>query len=153
TFDFEGLGTASLYGFQANIPPFIAPARFSSGIELLTHNVEVQRGAVNVTLYWRALRPQTQDYTVFTQLLDAQGQQVAGHDSVPANGEAPTSAWPVNAVQADPHRIELPADLPPGEYTLIIGLYNEFNDRLRGIAPNGFSFANQAVPLEVIQLP
>ena len=51
------------------------------------------------------------------------------------------------------HRIELPPDLPPGEYTLITGLYNEFNDRLRGIAPNGFSFANQAVPLEVIQLP
>jgi hypothetical protein len=153
TFAFEGLGTASLYGFQANIPSFIAPARFSNGIELLTHNAEVQPGAVNVTLYWRALSPQTQDYTVFTQLLDAQGQRVAGHDSVPANGEAPTSAWPVNAVQADSHRIELPPDLPPGEYTLITGLYNEFNDRLRGIAPNGFSFANQAVPLEVIQLP
>jgi hypothetical protein len=153
TFDFEGLGTASLYGFQANIPPFIAPARFSNGIELLTHQVEVQRGAVDVTLYWRALNRQTQDYTVFTQLLDAEGQRVAGHDSVPVNGEAPTSTWPVNAVQADFHRIELPPDLPAGEYTLIIGLYNEFNDRLRGIAPNGFSFANQAVPLEVLQLP
>lgn len=152
-FDFEGLGTASLYGFQANIPPFIAPARFSSGIELLTHEVEVQRGAVNVTLYWRALSPQNQDYKVFAQLLDAQGQLAAVHDSTPANGAAPTIGWSVNAVQADPHRIELPPDLPPGEYTLITGLHNEFGDRLRGIAPNGFTFADQAVPLEVVRLP
>ena len=78
---------------------------------------------------------------------------MAGHDSTPADGTAPTTAWPVAAVQADSHRIELPPDLSPGEYTLITGLHNEFDDRLRGIAPNGFSFANQAVPLEVVRLP
>ncbi|MBE7550172.1 MAG: DUF2029 domain-containing protein [Anaerolineales bacterium] len=153
TFDFEGLGMASLYGFQANIPPFIAPARFSSGIELLTHEVEVEAGAVNVTLYWRALNSQSQDYKVFTQLLDGQGQRVAGHDGVPANGADPTNGWPVGTVRADAHRIELPPDLPPGEYSLIAGLYNDFGDRLRAIAPNGYTFANQAVPLETIRLP
>ncbi len=153
TFDFAGLGTASLYGFQANIPPFIAPARFSSGIELLTHEMTKERGAVQVTLYWRALNAQTQDYKVFTQLLDAQGQLIASHDSAPANDTDPTSGWPVNAVRADSHRIELPPDLPPGEYTLITGLYNSFGDRLRAIAPNGYTFANQAVPLETVRLP
>lgn len=153
TFDFAGLGTASLYGFQANIQPFIAPARFSSGIELLTHEAQKERGAVNVTLYWRALNPQAQDYKVFTQLLDAQGQRVAGHDGVPANGADPTSGWPVETVQADPHHIELPPDLSPGEYTLITGFYNNFGDRLRVIAPNGYTFANQAVPLETMRLP
>jgi|GEM_PF-221777 len=153
TFEFAGLGTASLYGFQANIPPFIAPARFSSGIELLTHEVAKERGAVKVTLYWRALNAQTQDYKVFTQLLDAQGQLVASHDSAPANESDPTTGWPVNAVRADPHRIELPPDLPPGEYTLMTGLYNSFGDRLRAIAPNGYTFANQAVPLETVRLP
>jgi hypothetical protein len=153
TFEFEDLGAASLYGFQANIPPFIAPARFGSGIELLTHEIEVERGAVNVTLYWRAFNRQTQDYKVFTQLLDAQGQRVAGHDGVPANGADPITGWQVNTVHGDTHRIELPPDLPPGEYSLIAGLYNEFGDRLRVIAPNGYTFANEAVPLEAVQLP
>jgi hypothetical protein len=56
-------------------------------------------------------------------------------------------------VRADAHRIELPLDLPPGEYSLIAGLYNDFGDRLRAIAPNGYTFANQAVPLETVRLP
>jgi hypothetical protein len=153
SFDFEDLGTASLYGFQANIPPFIAPARFSNGIELLTYEVHKERGAVEVALYWRALNAQTQDYKVFTQLLNDQGERVAGHDGTPANGAAPTTTWPVGAVQTDTHLIELPPDLPPGDYSLIIGLYNDFGTRLRVIAPNGFSFANEAVPLETVQLP
>lgn len=153
TFAFDGLGTASLYGFQANIQPFIAPARFSSGIELLTHEATKERGAVKVTLYWRALNAQSQSYKVFTQLLDGQGQRVAGHDGVPANGADPTNGWPVGTVQGDTHLIELPPDLPLGDYTLITGLYNNFGDRLRAIAANGYTFANQAVPLETVRLP
>jgi hypothetical protein len=153
TFDFEGLGTASLYGFRANIQPFIAPARFSSGIELLAHQVVVERGAVEVTLYWRALNTQTQSYKVFTQLLDNKGQRLAGHDGIPANGAAPTDTWTVGAVQADTHRIELPPGLPGGNYNLITGLYNDFGERLRAIAPDGFSFADQAVRLPPVRVP
>jgi hypothetical protein len=78
---------------------------------------------------------------------------VAGHESIPANGTAPTTAWPVNAVQLDPHRIDLPPDLPPGEYTVSVGLYNNFRDRLNPISTAGIGFANQAVPLETLQLP
>jgi hypothetical protein len=151
-FAFEGIGTASLYSFDNNELPFIPPARFVGGIELLAHRVEVDQDGVEVTLYWRAGDPQPQSYTVFTQLLDAEGQQVAGHDSIPANGVAPTDGWAVSAVQADLHRIDLPPDLPPGEYTLIVGLYNRFNERLRAIGPDGFGYANRAVPLETIQL-
>ncbi len=152
-YDFEGLGTASLYSLRSDISPFIAPARFIGGIELLAHHVDLQPDAVELTLYWRAGNPQTQSLTVFTHLLDADGQWIAGHDSVPANGTAPTIDWTVDAVQADPHRIELPADLPPGDYTLFAGLYNSFNERLHSIDPDGVGFANRAVPLETVQLP
>ena len=151
-FDFEGVGTASLYSFEANPLPFIAPARFIGGLELLAHRAEVKADALDVTLYWRAIEPQNQSYTVFTQLLDAEGQRVAGQDSLPAGGAAPTDGWPVDAVQADAHRIDLPAGLPPGEYTLVVGLYNRFNERLRAIDPNGFGYANRAVPLATVEL-
>jgi len=153
SFEFTGLGTASLYSFEDNPRPFIAPARFVGGIELLMYELEKDPGALNVTLYWRPVEAQSQSYTVFTQLLDAEGQRLAGHDSLPANRTTPTDTWPVNTVQVDPHRIDLPSDLPQGEYTLIVGLYNRFNERLRAIDTNGIGFANRAVPLEVIQLP
>ncbi len=153
SFEFSGLGTASLFSFEDNPQPFIAPARFVGGIELLMYEIHREPGAVIVTLYWRAVDPQTQSYTVFAQLLDGEGQRVAGQDNVPSNGSAPTDTWTVNAVQADPHRIQLPSDLPRGEYTVIVGLYNRFDERLPSIDSSGVSFANRAVPLEVIQLP
>jgi hypothetical protein len=154
TFEFENLGAASLYGFpaNANFPPCFAPARFSGGIELLTHQVEVESGAVNVTLFWRARSPQTQNLTVFTQLLDVNGERVAGHDSVPQNGAAPTTTWPVDTIQVDAHRIPT-AGLPAGDYTLITGLYNDFEARLNSFNPSGASYPNRSVPLETIQLP
>jgi hypothetical protein len=152
TFEIAGLGPASLVSFERNPAPFIAPARFQGGVELLAHRVQVSPTAVDVTLYWRAVAAQNQSYTVFTQLLNSQGQLVAGHDSPPANGAAPTDTWAVNAVQADPHRIDLPAGLPPGDYTVVIGLYNRFNERLRGLDPDGFGFANRAMPLATVRL-
>jgi hypothetical protein len=153
TYNFEGLGAASLYTFQPNPLPFIAFARCTGGIELLAHQVEVGSGTINLTLYWRALEPQTQNLTVFTQLLNSAGEQVAGHDSVPRNHTAPVTDWPVEAVQADPHRLDLPRDLPPGDYTLIVGLYNDFNERVRCIDPSGFGYPNHAAPLETLSLP
>jgi hypothetical protein len=153
SYDFEGLGTASLYTFQPNPLPLIAPARFTGGIELLDHQVEVEGNAINLTLYWRALNPQTQNLKVFTQLLNSAGEQVAGHDGVPRSGAAPVIAWPEGVIQPDSHRIEIPQALPPGEYTLIVGLYNDFNERVRSIDPTGSGYPDQAVPVETLTLP
>jgi len=153
SYDFEGLGTVSLYSLQANPRRFIAPARFSGGIELLSHQMTRRGNTIEVTLYWRALDPQVQNLTVFTQIINAEGQRIEGHDSIPANGTVPMPNWTVGTVVADTHRILLPAGLPPGEYTLIAGLYNDFNERLSSIDPAGVAHPNRAVPLETIQLP
>ena len=152
-YDFDGLGTASLYSLQPNASRFIAPARFSGGLELLSHQMTRQGNTITLTLYWRALNTQAQSLTVFTQIINADGQRIEGHDSIPANGTAPMPTWTVGAVVADPHRIPLPPDLSPGEYTLVAGLYNDFNERLSSIDPDGVTYLNRAVPLEAIQLP
>jgi hypothetical protein len=151
-YDFVGLGTVSLYTLRPNPAPIIPPARFVGGIELLSHHIETDHNGVDVTLYWRARNPQNQNLTAFTQLLNAEGQRVAGHDNIPANGQAPVLGWTVNAVVADPHRIELPPNLPAGEYTLIVGLYNDFNERVLSIDPAGVDHPNRAVPLATVQL-
>lgn len=153
SYNFEGLGTASRYALQGNISPFIAPARFATGIELLDHRTKVHSGVVEVTLYWRALEPQGQSLTVFTQLLNEEGGLVASQDSIPTDGTNPTNKWPENAVQIDTHRISIPSNLAAGEYTLITGLYNNFTQRVRAIDPGGLSFTNEAIPLETLNLP
>lgn len=80
-------------------------------------------GGLRVLLEWRALEPPGADYTVFVQLLDAQGRLIAQHDSAPANGERPTSGWAAGERIDDRHGLLLPAALPAGEYRLIAGLY------------------------------
>ncbi len=154
-FNFEDLGTVSWYGLQGEAPSFAPLARFSGGIELLTYGVEVKRDKVEVDLYWRARTRQAQSFTVFTQLLDAEGNLVAGHDSIPANGTAPTPGWPVDSVQADTHALDMPAGLPPGEYRLITGLYlsQDPRARLAGFNAGGEALPDQALLLEAIRWP
>lgn len=155
TFNFGDLGTTSLHSFapvsssQACLPL----GRFTPNVDLLAHTATVRSGRVEVTLYWRARTAQSQNLTVFAQILNQDGQQVAGHDSVPRNGAAPVTTWPVEAIQADAHTISLPANLPPGDYRLITGLYNDAGQRIRVIGPNGSAYPNQAVPLGSLQLP
>lgn len=76
-----------------------------------------------VTLYWEALRPIPQSYTVFVHLLDSEGRLAAQIDSPPAGGAFPTTAWVPGEFVADHYAIPLPANLPPGRYRLSVGMY------------------------------
>lgn len=78
---------------------------------------------LQLKLFWQSLAPLTADYTVFTQLLDQQGRLVTGWDSQPLGGYFPTSRWPANEIITDVVQLPLPSDLPPGDYTLITGMY------------------------------
>ncbi|GIK41266.1 MAG: hypothetical protein BroJett011_50990 [Chloroflexota bacterium] len=73
-----------------------------------------------LTLFWRADSPPSADYTVFIHLLDPLGNLIAQFDSPPAGGAYPTSLWDPGEIIADEHRLQ---NLPPGRYTLQIGLY------------------------------
>ena len=78
---------------------------------------------LDVKLYWQVGRPVSENYTVFTQLLDSSGARVAGVDSQPLGGYFPTSQWPENEIITDVVSLSLPKELPAGRYTLITGMY------------------------------
>jgi hypothetical protein len=78
---------------------------------------------LNLKVYWQTEVSLMKDYTIFTQLLDSQGMLVAGRDSQPLGGHLPTSQWPVGEVVTDIVQLPLPANLGPGDYTLITGMY------------------------------
>ena len=88
--------------------------------------------ALRLQLQWATDAPLATPYKVFVQLLNADGVLVAQRDSEPAGGQASTTIWQSNEAITDNHALVIPADLPSGTYTLIIGLYdaNNPNNRL-----------------------
>ncbi|MGD8794017.1 MAG: hypothetical protein PVF47_15805, partial [Anaerolineae bacterium] len=79
---------------------------------------------LQVTLYWQARAEMDVPYTVFVHLLGQDGQVVAGHDGEPALGQRPTTGWVPGEYVVDSHELVVPADLPPGDYVVEVGLYD-----------------------------
>ena len=79
-------------------------------------------GSLGVTLYWQALAPFERNYQVFVHLYD--GQMRAQDDGAPRCDTHPTTHWEPVDIIADPRRLALPADLPPGSYPLLAGMYD-----------------------------
>jgi hypothetical protein len=93
------------------------------GYELDADSVSPGRD-LTLKVYWQTAVPLSEDYTMFTQLLNSSGALVAGWDSQPLGGYFPTRQWPADEIITDVVRLPLPPDLPPGDYTLITGMYH-----------------------------
>jgi hypothetical protein len=79
-----------------------------------------------LTLYWRATNaaPLQTAYTVFTQLLAADGHLIAQHDGPPSGNSRPTTMWVGGEVIADNHSLTFQDLAYTGPATLIVGLYD-----------------------------
>jgi hypothetical protein len=124
-------------------------------IELLGYDLEVSGSegsqvrpdTMGVTLYWRALAP-VENYTVFVHLLDGTGQLRTQHDSPPMNGRYPTQSWLAYQIIEDHIDLALAPDLPPGEYQVVVGMYEPTTgQRLTARSDEG-SLPNNVIPLE-----
>jgi len=88
-------------------------------------------GTLHLTLYWQAQREMSQDYTVFTHLIDEVGQIWAQKDNQPLGGDYPTSLWDGREVVRDDYELIVRPDASSGEYRLEVGMYlAETGDRL-----------------------
>lgn len=76
-----------------------------------------------IDLQWGLTAVVQDRYKVFVHLLNDQGAVVSQHDGEPASGARPTDAWQPGEQVADRHGLLLPADLPSGLYTIVVGLY------------------------------
>jgi hypothetical protein len=96
-----------------------------------------------VTLEWQSLRPIEENYKVFVQLLDEHLQPRAqGDDKAPLRGSAPTllwfPRWRRGTRMADKYELDVPADLPPGQYPLVVGMYGFSTfKRVQAVSPSG----------------
>jgi 4-amino-4-deoxy-L-arabinose transferase-like glycosyltransferase len=123
-------------------------------ITLLGYNLSpVGDGQAELVLAWQALQTPTADYTVFVHLLNPDGTCCAWQqDSMPVSGTYATSRWLPDEVVLDRFTLQLPADLPPGDYPLEVGLYiSETGRRLAVQSADGT--ASDAVQLQPLPLP
>jgi hypothetical protein len=79
---------------------------------------------LNLRTFWQIEQPFTTDYFIFVHVLNAAGQTVAQRDTPPWQGRFPTSSWRPGSLIVDLNDLALPADLPPGEYTLVAGMFD-----------------------------
>ncbi len=156
TYNFGEGGELQLFAphTRDGVAPLPPMARLTSGANLIGYSIERPAwDQLQVTLYWWAGRTPSQSYTVFTQVLDSEGNLVVGHDSNPADGAAPTHTWIPGHVYEDTHIIELPLNLPPGTYRVVAGMYDFNLRRLVATGPDASIFEDNAVPLGEIELP
>ncbi|MEJ2149754.1 MAG: hypothetical protein P8Z40_09750 [Chloroflexota bacterium] len=95
-----------------------------------------QRATIRVC--WETLKPTTESYWLFVQLVGANQQRLAGIDSVPGRGNYPTTDWTAGLSHCTDWPVLLPPDAPPGLYTVQVGLYErESLHRLEATLPSG----------------
>ncbi len=114
--------------FQLRPPDNPIRAMFGETIQLEGYDVSLTQsppeGAIYITLYWHNTAPIPQSYVVFVHLLDENGNLVGQIDEMPLVGQWPTNSWPAGTRLADRHALPLDPDLPLGDYTILVGLYN-----------------------------
>lgn len=79
--------------------------------------------ALSLTLYWQALRPMAEDYTIFVHLLGPDGALLDQHDAPPLGGLYPTSRWVADDLFVQRVDLAIPPDARPGKYELLAGMY------------------------------
>jgi 4-amino-4-deoxy-L-arabinose transferase-like glycosyltransferase len=110
---------------------------------------------VPVDLIWEPIAHTNVDWTVFVHLVDEHGQPGPQADGPPLGGDYPSSYWINDCSFSDEHVIEMPPDLAPGRYTVLIGLYNAADpalSRAPAWRPDGTRFPDDAAPLGTIDV-
>ena len=126
-------------------------------VDLLGYGVEptspTVKETMQLTLYWQARAEMDADYTVFIHLVDGRGNIVAQHDGQPDSGTYPTSQWLPGEVVVDEHALVPAPGYGPGEYTLVVGLYDrEDGERLLAYDQDGLALPQNRIALTTIRV-
>lgn len=112
---------------------------------------DVAAGAgLPLTLTWQCLAAMDADYTVFVHLVGEDKRPLAQTDGQPLGGTYPTSYWHAGERLADPYILEIPSDVPPGEYELLAGMYLLATGERLSLLDAGGQVLGDSIPLDRI---
>lgn len=120
---------SSLHGdVAAGVPPMsvdFGGAMRLIGIQMGSEQIAAGSD-LNVNLYWRALQPTRDDYSIQLSLRDAAGHLFGQSDTQNPAG-LPTSRWSPEDYARDTHTLTPYAGTPPGDYQLAATVYRQLN--------------------------
>lgn len=127
---------------------------FDGGLVLSDYEVLQQPGAIELLTVWTTGQAVGSDLTVFVHLVDASGTLVAQADGPPRAGFWPTDMWLPGGTVIDVRTVDLPDDLPAGDYRLLAGLYDPLTGaRLPAYDAQAQPWPNAAIELAGLRLP
>ncbi|MBI4319522.1 MAG: glycosyltransferase family 39 protein [Chloroflexi bacterium] len=92
---------------------------------------------VDLVLYWQAIGPISERYTVFVHVIDQHEYLWGQRDGEPGGGAKITSIWKPGETVEDRHGVPVLLGTPPGDYKLELGLYDAGDGRRLPILDEG----------------
>jgi hypothetical protein len=115
-------------GPPPSLPRVTLGAAWVNGLGLIGHRLlpaELQPGKpLALELQWTTTQPISQTYTTFAHLVAPDGQLVAQNDHQPEGGFYPTWGWDVGERVVDAFQLDVPPEVAPGLYRLLVGWYD-----------------------------
>jgi 4-amino-4-deoxy-L-arabinose transferase-like glycosyltransferase len=138
-------GGARLLGATLGQPdPALPRVGIQPGRELPTG------GVLALRTFWQVEQPLGEDAFIFVHLRDAAGSTVAQRDAPPWQGRFPTSSWRPGTIVVDVNDLPLPPTVLPGEYTIVVGMFNPATGGHPPLVIDGQAQAGNAVPLGTV---
>ncbi len=130
-------------------------ASFENGLSLLGYDLQpvaaTTSDSLKLTLYWRVDRRVDANLIVFTQLLNRGNHIYAQHDKPPVSELYKTSQWAPGDLLRDEYLLPIKAGAPPGEYRLLMGLYDRDGMKRVPVSREGAALADH-LPLTGLSL-
>lgn len=97
---------------------------YTDQAKLLGYQIEpdsaVSGEELNVTLIWEVLDGFAENHSMFVQLVDQNGDQIAGRDTHGGLGRYPTALWPSGQIVVDTIPVAIPDDVQSGATGLLL---------------------------------
>ncbi len=112
---------------------------FSNGVQLIGYDEPESPGQpgtlLKFRLYWQSTEPLTQVYKTFVHLWGTppptEGGRIWGQeDAQPCDNSYPYAWWVPGDIVVEERWIQVPPETPPGEYHLVVGMYQDNQPRL-----------------------
>jgi hypothetical protein len=154
-FDAAATPDVWLWALKDPTPQHRVEACFSEGACLLGFDVSPQVAAgeaLSLNLYWQVTAPFDRDYSVFTHV-EVEGESIWGQsDGTPACGSSPTTKWEPGTVVVDGRVLWIDPATSPGEYPLLVGLYDPLTGARVPVSGNDANERGDTVQLGTVRI-
>ena len=155
TFDAATTPDVWLWALKSPVPRYRVDAQLDGDVSLMGYDApqRVSPGdTLSTVLYWEPQAQIDQYYNVFVHL-EIEGEAIwAQSDEAPACGAQSTNEWAPGEVMVDGHTLRVDPNTPPGDYPLLVGLYDPMTGARLPVSGRSANEWGNAVRLGTVQV-